>query len=183
MHAFSADHCRSLFSGHSVVRLLIVSYFVALSFGVIEGTDISVLVSAVLPETFAQIVASGIVLALCAMILFGWHRQAAALILALSVFWASYLAMIASPDEQLGAFWRDLALIGALVLSYADGNAAPRTQIDVELAHGERPVRSRISQALDTTRAVISRPSSRSSRAESEQTELYRKDLDIVRAS
>ena len=183
MHSSFADHCRSYITGHSVVRLLIVSYFVALALGVIEGTDVSVLVSAMLPQALAGFVASGVVLALSVSILVGWHRRTSALVLALALFWSSYVAMMGSPDAQLGAFWRDLALIGALVLSYGDGQVASRKAPEAQSAVSEGPVRSRISQAFHSTRSAISRPSARSAKAESEEAELYRKDLDIVRAS
>ena len=182
MHAFSSEHRRSLLSGHSVVRLLIVSYFVALALGVIDGTDLSALAAPFLPLAFAKIVVALVVLSLCAMILIGWHRRAAALVLALAMFWASYMAMMNAPDQNLGAFWRDLALIGALVMTYADTKQKlPDTESSTEA--GGRPI-SRISQAISTTRSVISRPSARAvSKGSSEKTELYRKDLDIVRAS
>ena len=118
------------------------------------------------------------------MILVGWHRQGAALVLALAMFWASYLAMMSAPDQNIGAFWRDLALIGALVMTYADSDRTlPKSSTASDGDDRGRPT-SRISQAIATTRSVISRPSSRSvSKGNSEKTELYRKDLDIARAS
>ena len=184
MQSFSSDRYRSVFSGHSVVRLLIVSYFVALALGVIQGTDLAALAKPFLPHWFAAVTTSGVVLALCGMILFGWHRRAAALILALMMFWASYMAMMRAPDQELGAFWRDLALIGALVMTYADGERHPApTRMAQDQTVSER-ARSRISQVISAPRSVISRPSQRTvSAAQREQAELFRKDLDVVRAS
>ncbi len=182
MHAFSSEHGRSLLTGHSVVRLLIVSYFIALALGVIQGTDVSVLATAILPPSVASLVMSGIVLLLSGLILIGWHRRAAALVLALAMFWSSYLAMMNAPDQNLGAFWRDLALIGALVMTYADGNR--RSSHAATDGDDTSSVTSKLSNVFHSTRTAISRPSARStSKGTSEKTELYRKDLDIVRAS
>ena len=184
MHAFSAEHRQTILGGHSVVRLLIVSYFLALAFGIIEGTDMSVLASAVLPSAIATVTMSAMVIVLSMLILIGWHRRAAALVLALAVFWASYLTMMAAPDQNLGGFWRDLALIGALVMTYADGSqgSAQATRMPDDEQSTRPP--SRIAQAIAGTRSVISRPTARTkSKGNSEKAELYRKDLDIVRAS
>ncbi|MXQ07196.1 hypothetical protein GQ651_04995 [Alphaproteobacteria bacterium GH1-50] len=116
---------RTLLSGHSTVRLLIVSWFVALALHLIPGTDMSALLDPFLPSAAAEMLTSAVILTLSAMIVIGLQRRAAALLLALLTFWASYIGMISAPVHALGAFWRDLALIGALVMTYAD--RAPAT--------------------------------------------------------
>lgn len=184
MHLASTNRYRSLLSGHSIVRLLIVSYFVALALGVIQGTDLASLAKPFLPDWFAGVLTSGLVLALSVMILTGWQRRPAALVLALMMFWASYMAMMRAPDQELGAFWRDLALIGALVMTYADGQRRPAAHRKASDQPDDDRPRSRISQAIASTRSVVSRPNTRTASAnQREQAELFRKDLDIVRAS
>ena len=56
------------------------------------------------------------------MVLIGVGRRVAALLLSLLLFWASYLTMYMGND--LGAFWRDLALIGGLLLTVDLKNTA-----------------------------------------------------------
>ncbi len=114
-------------SAHFVVRVLIVSYFIALALGLIRGTDFSNLLTMFLPEMAAIYIARFIVLLLSGMILFGVGRRVGALLLSLALFWASYIALYAGND--IGAFWRDLALIGGLLLTaditgYADAALA-----------------------------------------------------------
>lgn len=102
-----------------IARVLIVSYFFALATGQISGTEIVRLASPFLPEASALLVMRGIVLVLAGMVLIGFHRWAAALVLSLVIFWSSYLTLFAG--GQIGAFWRDLALIGGLFLTAGIG--------------------------------------------------------------
>ena len=110
-------------SAQFITRLLIVSYFVAIALGLISGIDVSRLAAPFLPELPALYLMRLIVLTLCGMVLFGVCRRPAALVLSLIVFWTSYLTLYAG--GEIGAFWRDLALIGGLLLTanitaYAD---------------------------------------------------------------
>ena len=110
-------------SAQFVTRLLIISYFVAVALGLIAGIDIARLADPFLPELMARYLMRGVVLTLCGMVLFDIWRRPAALVLALIVFWASYITLYSGGD--IGPFWRDLALIGGLLLTanitdYAD---------------------------------------------------------------
>lgn len=107
-------------TGYTIVRLLIASYFAAFAIGAIEGTDMGVLLRHFLDPVPAAMIANGAVLGAAAAIVVGWQRRGAALVLALMLFFASYLSMLEQPTQGLGPFWRDLALIGALILTYAD---------------------------------------------------------------
>ena len=125
-------------SGHSVVRLLIVSYFMAFAIGLIPGTDVTVLASPFMPWVAARILTGSIVFGLACLILVGIQRRAAALLLAIVLFWASYVVMLSAEGAQsIGGFWRDLALIGALILTYADTENA--TQNDAAAVLGILP--------------------------------------------
>lgn len=111
------------FSAQFVTRLIIVSYFVAVALNIIPGIEIARLANPFMPDIYAHYTMRTIVLTLSGMVLFGVWRRAAALVLALVVFWTSYITLYSG--GELGAFWRDLALIGALLLAaniaaYAD---------------------------------------------------------------
>lgn len=117
------DFVTGKISAQVVTRLLIVSYFVAVALGQITAMDVSRLAETFLPQAQANLVMCGLILALSAMVLFGFFRRPAALVLALIVFWSSYLTLFSGGDIE--SFWRDLALIGGLLLTanvttYAD---------------------------------------------------------------
>ena len=133
----------SILSGHAAVRLLIVSYFAALALHVIPGTDLSALLDPFLPPLAAEIATSALVLTFSTLILIGWHRRAAALLLALMTFWASYLGMLSAPVAELGSFWRDLALVGALTMTYADRTGAEAARSHSPGSRRHRPAISR----------------------------------------
>ena len=61
------------------------------------------------------------------MVMIGLFMRPAALVLGLMTFFASYLQTIElGVVDELGTFWRDLVLIAALMLTYAEN--APRDQ-------------------------------------------------------
>jgi hypothetical protein len=107
----------------TVTRLLVVSFFIALSLGLIEGADIKLLATPFLPEHLAIWSMRALMLGLSVMVLVGFYRRPAALILALMIFWPSYMTLFAGGD--VSAFWRDLALIGGLIMSAAETAKAP----------------------------------------------------------
>ena len=123
-------------SGNSVVRLLIVSYFMALAIGLIPGTDVTVLAEPFMPWLSARILTGTIVFTLACLILVGIQRRAAALLLAIVLFWASYIVMLSAEGAHIVAgFWRDLALIGALILTYADTEDATQNDAAAVLSY------------------------------------------------
>lgn len=108
------------------VRMLIASYFMASALGSIPGADTGALLAPVLAEPFGRVVAGSIVFTLAAMVLVGKHTRMAALLLGLMTFYASYLQMVQiGIDHVLGAFWRDMALVAALMLTYGGPAKAP----------------------------------------------------------
>ena len=102
-----------------ITRILILSYFVALALGLIQGAEIVRLTKPFLPMPEAQYTIGVLVLLLAFMVLVGMFRRPAALILSLVLFFASYMTMFATGD--LTGFWRDLALIGGLLMSAGAG--------------------------------------------------------------
>lgn len=113
----------------ALIRIIIASYFLAGALGYFEGVSIVPLFAAALPEAIAWPAATAAILVLSAMILSGHWLRPAALLLSIALFWSSYLEMLAlGVAGQLGQFWRDLALVGALLLTYAetgDGRRGP----------------------------------------------------------
>ncbi|MEO9826265.1 MAG: hypothetical protein ABJF50_17830 [Paracoccaceae bacterium] len=130
----AAAKSRDLIEASTITRLLVVSFFVALSLGLIEGADIKLLATPFLPENIALLIMRALVLVLCVMILVGYFRKPAALILALIVFWPAYISLFAGGD--VSAFWRDLALIGGLIMSASNGEKADAIeQAETETHH------------------------------------------------
>jgi uncharacterized membrane protein YphA (DoxX/SURF4 family) len=107
-------------SGQNLVRILIASYFVAVSLGMISGTDGSTLAQQILPEPFATFIGKAVVFTLAYLVMMGIWLRPAALLLAITTFWSSYIANFGPQGPlAIGDFWRDLALIGALFMTYA----------------------------------------------------------------
>jgi uncharacterized membrane protein YphA (DoxX/SURF4 family) len=140
-------------AAQAALRMLIASYFIAVALGLIPGTDLAILFAGLLPSPHDGATAAGIVVILAFMIMAGCATRAAALILALMTFYASYLAMIAlGVEEELGAFWRDLALISALLLTYSEPTA------------GSRPRRRLISRTVLPRRVFAARDAAATTR-------------------
>jgi uncharacterized membrane protein YphA (DoxX/SURF4 family) len=105
---------------------LIASYFMATAVGSIPGADTGALLAPLLNEPLSRVVAGSIVFTLATMVLIGKQTRLAALLLGLLTFYASYLHMVQMGiDHVLGAFWRDMALIAALMLTYGGPAKAP----------------------------------------------------------
>lgn len=112
-------------NGQNLIRILIASYFIAVSIGLITGTDATPLAATFLPPEQAQFVGSSTFFILGYMVLTGIWLRPAALLLGLIVFWSSYIANFgAQGTAVVGDFWRDLTLVGALMLTYM--KSAPR---------------------------------------------------------
>lgn len=108
------------------VRMLIASYFMATAIGSIPGADTGALLAPLLSEPLSRVIAGSLVFTLATMVLIGKQTRLAALILGLLTFYASYLQMVQiGIDHVLGAFWRDMALVAALMLTYGGPVKAP----------------------------------------------------------
>lgn len=111
-------------SGYVITRLLIAAYFMALSIGIVTGTDVSILFLNILPAGPAKLIANGAVFVAALALVLGWYRSIAVFALSAILFFASYISLSEMPFLGLGQFWRDLALIAILMLTYADTDAA-----------------------------------------------------------
>ncbi|AHM04961.1 hypothetical protein roselon_02651 [Roseibacterium elongatum DSM 19469] len=111
----------------ATLRIMIASYFLAVALNIIPGTDLALLFSWAIPPIWAGALAAAIVFLLSFMVMIAVHTRVAALLLGLMVFYTSYLTMVElGVERELGAFWRDLALIAALLLTYSDAQPGVR---------------------------------------------------------
>lgn len=106
---------RDWISPRGIMRLLVLSYFIALSLGWVGNSSMMQFMLPLLPDEIALRIMQGLVLGLSLLILVGIGRRHAALVLALVVFFSSYTTLYGGGD--ISAFWRDLALIGALLMT------------------------------------------------------------------
>ena len=112
-------------TAQNLLRIVIASYFLAVALNLIAGTSLTSLASQVLPAHVAEPLSAMVVFALAFLVMIGLYMRPAALVLGLMTLFASYLQMIElSVLDELGTFWRDLVLISALMLTYAEN--APR---------------------------------------------------------
>lgn len=154
-------------SPRGIMRLLVISYFIAMSLGLIGGTQMIEFMIPVLPDGLATMLMRGLILILSILVLTGFGRRHAALVLALVVFFSSYTTLYSGGD--IGAFWRDLALIGALLMT-AD-LARPRDEdVDWDMPEDEPK-----SANLPSTPPVAP--------AAPLDDQPFREDLDIARAT
>jgi len=112
-------------TAQNLLRIVIASYFLAVALNLIPGTSLTILAAQVLPLHIAEPLSAMLVFALAFMVMIGLFMRPAALVLGLMTFFASYLRTIElGVADELGTFWRDLVLIAALMLTYAEN--APR---------------------------------------------------------
>ncbi|MBF9050585.1 hypothetical protein GTA62_14980 [Roseobacter sp. HKCCD9010] len=124
-------------AAQNVLRILIASYFIAAALQLIPGTDLTPLTSQIAPAPYASILAAVVVFGLAYLVMIGVWMRGAALLLGLMTFFASYLKMLElGLEQELGSFWRDLALIAALILTYAEN--APQNRL------GRRAIRRHV---------------------------------------
>ncbi len=117
-------------AGHMAVRVLVALYTIASASGAIMGTNLSLLLVPFTSDIVAQVVMTALVTTLCFFMLAGMRRRAMALVLAIIFLWASYFAIL-GPNAALseGSHWRDMVLIAALLLIYADTAHAGQNDI------------------------------------------------------
>lgn len=107
-------------TAQNLCRILIASYFMAISLNLIGGTDGHAITLWLIPEGHVATASAVAIFCLSFLVMIGVWLRPAALLLALLVFWSSYITLLSSGKElSVDGFWRDLALIGALFLTYA----------------------------------------------------------------
>ena len=113
------------------LRLGLASYFVCVVLGVLHGPTVSFLFAPFVDKIGAHLLGNAVLAGLSVCILMGWARSAAAVVLALLLFIASYLEFSAHflqsghyHADAVPMFWRDFAIIVLLLLSCSDSDDA-----------------------------------------------------------
>lgn len=101
------------------LRILIASYFIAVALKLIPGTQFASLFGLIADQGTAHLLTSLTVFSLAYMVMIGCCLRLAALLLGLMTFFAAFVTYFGAPlAGDLGAFWRDIALVSALMLTY-----------------------------------------------------------------
>ncbi len=172
-------------SGQNLVRIVIASYFLAVSLGLIPGTVAWPLTAPFLPEPYADLAGKAVIFTTAYLVLVGAWLRVSALLLATVLFWSSYIVNVG--NNNLEGFWRDLALIGALILTYTQ--TLPRASARRSALHWTPGVRRIVPAQQVTPRRVVTVP--RRPRAEAPRRRLelvtneniFRDDPDFAIAS
>lgn len=113
-------------TGLNMIRIVIASYFFAVSIGLIHGTQATILFEALTGPDIAAFLARCLTVTLSFLMICGLAVRISALTLGVVLFWSSFMTM--TPEASLTGlddFWRDLALVAALLLTYQPtGNRA-----------------------------------------------------------
>ncbi len=155
------------FSARSIMRLLVISYFIALSLGLIGGTRMMEFMDPLMPAEMSDTAMRGIVLTLSMLVVTGIGRRPAALVLSLVVFFSSYTTLYAGGD--ISAFWRDLALVGALLMT-ADFSGPEDKEIDRQTRGKAKPAEHVSSRPQDAPVSPL-------------DDQQFREDFNIARAT
>jgi uncharacterized membrane protein YphA (DoxX/SURF4 family) len=101
----------------SVVRILIASYFLATGSGLIIEPTSRMFFDAVLSQQNAALLTTSYLFITAFAIMVGRAVRPAALLLAIYIFWSGFVHYrIGGSPEALSAYWRDMALLGAVLL-------------------------------------------------------------------
>ncbi len=130
-------------SAQNLSRILVASYFIAVALNLIDGTMGHALAQWVVPADYVALTASAVIFTLAFLVMIAVWLRPAALLLAIVVFWSGFMALL-GPDaaRSLDAFWRDLALIGALFLTYAQSGRAARNRSILRRRHTVRKLQA-----------------------------------------
>jgi putative oxidoreductase len=108
---------------HLIGRVLIASFYLAAALGLIVDPNslAAVFKNSILPDYFRW-PDLWIQLAAALAILVGYQTRTAALLLAIHIFWSSFIVNYVNGDfDTISAFWKDLAMIGGLIMVYSHG--------------------------------------------------------------
>jgi len=107
-------------TGLNLIRIVIGSYFMAISLGMIHGVDRAALFAPALPAPMAQWAGSALLFGLSLAFMSGLCLRLSALTLGLFVLASSVAEhFLFAQVGTMSFFWRDLALVGAVLLSYS----------------------------------------------------------------
>ncbi|QQA44653.1 hypothetical protein [Pelagovum pacificum] len=106
-------------TGQNLIRIVIASYFMATSLGLISGTNGSELLDQFMAADLARMTGGAVMFIVAYALLCGLAIRVTALLLGMLVFWSSFIAAYGpAPTASVDAFWRDIALVASLMLTY-----------------------------------------------------------------
>lgn len=130
-------------AGLNLIRIVIGSYFMALSIGLVAGLDPAAIFMSLMPVLPADILGGTVMFLLSACFMAGIHLRLVALSLAIFVFSNSLTQnMLHFVPGSVSAFWRDLTLTCAVLLTYSSLSRTALRRASV-LAHRARLRRAR----------------------------------------
>lgn len=108
---------------YATARVLIASYFLAQGLGlIIDPNSMGQFMAISSVPDYLRWPNTGFELLASLAILVGFQTRMAAALLALYLFWSSFiLNYIPGNPVAIGAFWRDLAIIGGLLMIFSHG--------------------------------------------------------------
>ncbi|MEO3414163.1 hypothetical protein AAFO92_05855 [Roseovarius sp. CAU 1744] len=110
-------------TGLNLIRIVIGSYFAAVSLDLITGIDQKALFLPFVPMIAADVIGSTLLLLTSLAFMTGFYLRPTALILALFIFGSSLVQnFLLAPVEDISAFWRDVTLVCAIILNYSNMN-------------------------------------------------------------
>ncbi|MGR3344561.1 MAG: hypothetical protein ACU0DI_15305 [Paracoccaceae bacterium] len=178
-------------SGQNLIRILISSYFIGIALGLIEGTNAIILAEVVMPANAAHIVGSVVVFSLAYLVMIGMWLRPAALLLALTMFWSSYITNFGPQGPMaISDFWRDIVLISSLMLTYVQ--TGPSSVARRAMLRWTPRVRPILPKSTVTPRRVTNEAPSTVNRlhaaptfvhARSKTENIFREDFDVAIAS
>lgn len=128
----SQDRLRDLAT--AIARVLIASFFIAVASGAVLDPSAIIKTNALagMPD-YLRWPSAGFEILAAVSIMVGFQTRMSVALLALYVFWSSFIFnYIPSNELAIGSFWRDLAMIGGLLMLFAHGTG--RYSLDDYLA-------------------------------------------------
>ncbi len=130
-----------LSSPRAATRIVATFAVGAMALDLVDGIDLTQFRFAGIAPPLSTALPGSLMIALAACVLFNIQRKAAGVLLSLILFTAAYRTMLTTQD--IVGFWRDLALIVALVWAARDDSVleheAPVGEGDLTLEHSPRP--------------------------------------------
>lgn len=148
---------RSLnYFGLNLIRIVIGSYLMAISLGLIQGFDHAALFRPLMPGTLADLAGKAALFGLAACFIAGIHLRIFALALALFVLVSGLsAAMTQFGAGAASALWRDLVLVCAILLSYAPLRRRELRHAALLLRHRARRISRRRARAVRPRRVKV----------------------------
>ncbi len=124
-------------TGLNLIRIVIGSYFMAVSLDLVVGVDQTVMFAPFAPYLLADLVGSTLLFVLSVAFMTGIYLRMTALMLALFVLGSSLIQnFLVAEFENVSDFWRDVTLASAVILNYS--NLTRREMRRAALMHRRR---------------------------------------------